>query len=166
MTDFYVTLFSNTSQNTYPENSTSKFTVTLPKPLKLTDAEYRVGITQCHHPAILGIVNSAAGEEQDSIVFPRVFSEESFVYDLNTLASFILSHCKRPSLYTKRYFYEFLSIDNLREFNVNETLQKYKTTIADNTHKFKITPYVISSQYRISLEDRDYIEFQSNKKYT
>lgn len=164
--DFYITIFSNTSQKSYPYNSTSKFTVSLPRPIKLINSEYRVGITQCHHPALIGTVNSEKGDDQDCIIFPNIVSEQSFTYDLDTLTSLILKNSSRPELYTKRYFHEFLSKDNLKDFDVNDVLKKYRTKIPKGAHKFKITPYDIALQYRVSLEDRDYVEFQTNFKYT
>lgn len=164
--DFYLTLFSNTSQKTYPHNSTSKFTATLPKPIKLKHSEYRVGITQCHHPALIGTVDSEKGDDQDCIIFPNIVSEQSFTYDLDTLASLILKNSNRPELYTKRYFHEFINKENLKDFDINEILKKYQTTIPEKGHKFKITPYDISPQYRVSLKERDYLEFQTNIKYT
>lgn len=48
MDDFFITLISNSSLNYYPNNSTSNFTVQLPKKIELND-EWRVGLAEIHY---------------------------------------------------------------------------------------------------------------------
>lgn len=163
MSDLIVTLFSNTAQEKFPANSTSKFTVHLPRPLDLRGNWY-VGLLDCHHPPIITVVEGS--EEQDLITFPHLVSEKTFTYNLELLVNTLLKYAKRPEMYDKRYFHEFLVIENFGEFSVNETLSKYKTTLTPNKHQFKITPYMIDPQFRQSLVDRDYIKFESDRPYT
>lgn len=168
MSEFYVTLFSNSDQKKYTNNSTSKFTVTLPKPINIDQTQWCVGLTDCYHPKIIGTVSGEAEGDQDKIVLPYLVSESTFSYDLNALVNLILSNAVRPNLYTKRFFYEFLNRDNLKEFEVNPNLSQYKTTMNQETHIFKIAPFKILPQFRNkqTMVARTYIQFESQREYT
>lgn len=48
MDDFFITLISNSSLNYYPQNTTSNFSVQLPKKIELND-EWRVGLAEIHY---------------------------------------------------------------------------------------------------------------------
>lgn len=50
---FYVTLFSISSQDVYPENTKTRFTCALPQPLSL-DGTWEVGLVQFFHDKIIG----------------------------------------------------------------------------------------------------------------
>lgn len=161
MDDFYVTLFSNLHQDKFSDNTTSQFTALLPRPIVINPNEYMVALTDINHPKILGTVEGRG--QQDQIVFPTIASENSFTYDLTSLADLILKHSTRPGLYrARRYFREFLDLRNLREFDVNEPLQRYRTQVpAAGSRIFRITPYEIAPQYRASMDSRTYFVFQS-----
>ncbi len=49
MTEFYMTLLSNSSMNFFPENKTSSFTVQLPRSVKLF-GDWEVALTEIHYP--------------------------------------------------------------------------------------------------------------------
>lgn len=164
MSEFYVHLFSSTNQDLYPENSTSKFTVRLPKPLELDNNEWYVGLVDCSHPVILGTVEGQG--EQDVVMFPEVNSVNTYTYDLPNLATFLLANSKRPEMYTRRYFHEFLDLDNLKDFNVSEKLIQHKVTPLGTSHKFKVFPFSILSQYRGDPTKKKYFLFESHRAYT
>lgn len=163
--NFYITLFSNSSQNLFEKNSTSKFTVRLPKPIYVKENEaWEVGLVDCYHPVIIGTIEEGFDDEQDVIIFPTTTRKE---FDWKVVMYTILHLSKRPELYTKRYFHEFLSIKNLKEFDVSPHLSKYKTTPdPKSANLIKVTPFNISPQYREATQNIDIIYLETNKKYT
>lgn len=49
MSDFYMTLLSNSSMNIYPENKTSTFTVQIPRRVRL-EGDWDVALAEIHYP--------------------------------------------------------------------------------------------------------------------
>lgn len=165
MDDFYLTVFSNASTlQHYPDNSTSRFRVKLPKPLELDDGQWSAAVVDIYHPPILGVKKGEGA--QDVIILPFIVSEHSFLYDLHAFCTLLLTHAKRPELYTKRYFNDFLNIENLREFELNAAINKHQTTPGAGKQVFKISPFAIATQYRASLTDKEYILLESYRAYT
>lgn len=64
MTDFYMTLFSNSSMDFYKENTTSTFTVQLPRTMTL-NGEWRVALSEIHYP--YSFLNVQKGQNQIKI---------------------------------------------------------------------------------------------------
>lgn len=86
--EFFVTLFSNSSQDIYPENTMSRFTCRLPRPIKL-EGNYRVGLVEIQYPAFQGVVsnNDLSDEFEDQITLPQV---PSFLKDQSiSLSKFV-----------------------------------------------------------------------------
>lgn len=164
MKEFHINLFSHTGYRLYPDNSTSRFTVELPKMVEL-DGSYVVGLTDIHHPKILGTVTDSA-VDQDQICLPFAVSEETFQHDIETFISLLLNHATVPTTYQKRYFYEYLNLKNLREFEVCAAFQKDLVQPSEQPHFFKITPFNIKPEFRLSMVERDYIQLESNRNYT
>jgi hypothetical protein len=48
MTEFYMTLLSNSSMDFFPDNKTGNFTVQLPKPMIL-EGQWKMALTECHY---------------------------------------------------------------------------------------------------------------------
>lgn len=164
MEDFYLTLFSNTSQQIYPNNSTSKFTLKLPKPVILNGGDWCVGLTECHHPSILGSVDG--NSIVDEIVFPLIEKAYVYRYDLQNLVMFMLAHAAKPELYTKRYFNEFLDLERLKNFDVDEKINEAKVPLLpDHPKSFCINFYTVASEYRGDIKKTGFW-FQSERKYT
>lgn len=165
--DFYVTLFSNTSQDLFPDNSTSKFTVKLPKAISIPHNEnWKCGLVECSHPRIMGTINGPGA--QDEIIFQSA-PDESLYYTsvLGNFIIFVLENTNYVSLYTKRYFQDFLDLDNLKEFTVNEKMLRHKTEIQPGEQAFKVAFYPAAFQFRTAEEPvKDYFVFVIGKPYT
>lgn len=164
MPEFFLTLFSNSCLTKFPNNSASKFTVTLPKPLELTNGNWHVGLFDLFHPRILGSVKSGQNNG-DSIKLPFIPSEKALQYNLDKFADFIIKHSERPDLYASAdYFDEFLNINNLQSFNVN--LAKYSTEIINTALTFRLTPFELPRLFRASMGDKNYIEIEAGREHS
>jgi len=166
MDEFYVTLFSTSSQKLYPNNSQSKFTVKLPRPLTFNSNEkWCVGLVDCSHPGIIGTIRGS-GNEQDIIIFPESPSVLGHIVDVHTMAILILQNARHPDLYSKRYFNDFLDIENLKEFEVNSKINKHRVAPLGRSIAFKVSPFSIASQYRGTDTEKAYITLETERPYT
>lgn len=138
--EFFVTLFSNSSAEIYPKNSKSKFTCKLPVSLDFhTNQNYSVGLVDCVFPRIIGTVANS-GDEIDVVCFPEIISRGD-VYEkkLEFLVNIVLENAKKPSIYNKNYFKDFLNIENLKSFENNPAINRHKVEIESKAqHYFKV----------------------------
>lgn len=58
MTDFYVTLLSNSSKSYFPSNTTANFTTQLPRSVHLDGGNWHVALTELQFPCSLTTVNA------------------------------------------------------------------------------------------------------------
>lgn len=88
---FYVRLFSTSSQEIYPDNTKSHFTIKLPEPLELK-GEWECGLVEFFHDKIIG----HKMEERSIILSQEEIEKEEFA---NTVRGQI-----NPAIYTHDYF--------------------------------------------------------------
>lgn len=149
LVDFYVTIFSHQSQEKYPENTLSKFSAILPKPINLNPEEkWLVGVTDLFHSPILGTTRTFL--EEDIIIFPHYISVNSF--ELINFSQLTMQAAKTPTMYSREYFAPFLDIENLKTFQTNMLLQNYKPEFieTDETLTFTLLPFSIQWSARSS----------------
>lgn len=168
MDSFYVTLFSNSSQNIFPTNSSSKFTLRLPKPLDFKNEAWSVGLVDIMHPVIEGHV---VGDEmeQDLVKFPPVHKQETTkCLEFEPFIKYTIFNSRKPEVYSKRYFHSFLNIEFLKEFQINEALSRYKTTLTEASSKLGVKLFEILPQFRDSnIADKKHcIFFNYDTPYT
>lgn len=161
---FYVSLFSNSSLEKFPENSASKFQVALPKVLDFSQGNWVVGVIEIFHPRILGGVSNSKNNG-DVVNLPFIPSEKSFQYDLEQFIDLLLKSSARPEIYwEERYYEEFLNKTNLESFEIN--LKKYATETIDKALTFKISPFPKKPEYRTTMKKKDYIFFEAKRNYS
>lgn len=175
MDDFYVTVMSNSSQDIYPDNTSSKFTIKLPKPLNLSN--HMVALEEIFHSPIYGVL-TAPDSNDDIIIFPFTFSNEinqkepEHTYDLNGLVSKIIENAKHAKTYTRGYFFQYLDKRLLKEWEICPELSADKTVIdvPDNEYHssvIKVTTFTPSLKYRDSVDKEEkFIQFQKGRVYT
>lgn len=165
--DFYVTLFSNSSQDLYPNNVMSRFTCKLPRPIKL-EGNYRVGLIEIQYPAFQGIVtggNDRSDESEDQIIFPSpTKSEKDKILTLKGFANEIIVQAKQPNIYMyDRYFTDFTNYNKLNNFDKNYSKYKAKSTANEKKNDiYKVAPSVV--QYRASTKEKN-IHIVCKKRY-
>lgn len=165
--DFYVTLFSNSSQDLYPNNVMSRFTCKLPRPIKL-EGNYRVGLIEIQYPAFQGIVtggNDRSDESEDQIIFPSpAKSEKDKILTLKGFANEIIVQAKQPNIYMyDRYFTDFTNYNKLNNFDKNYSKYKAKSTANEKKNDiYKVAPSVV--QYRASTKEKN-IHIVCKKRY-
>lgn len=126
--EFFVTLFSNSNTEIYPKNSKSKFTCKLPVSLDFhSNQNYSVGLVDCVFPRILGTIANA-GEEFDVVRFAPVIKVLVGENRLERLVNVVLQNAKKPSIYHKNYFRDFLNLENLKSFENNPQIARHKVT--------------------------------------
>lgn len=94
--DFYVTLFSTSSQHDYPENTKTRFTCALPQPINLKGT-WEVGLVQFFHDKIIGTKNKL----DNPIIFET--SEMDHANFIHVLKSKV-----NPLLCTSDYWKDFM----------------------------------------------------------
>lgn len=161
-TDFYVTLFSNSSQKYYPANSLSKFSARLPKPLNF-NRPFKVGLVEIQCPKIIGVATSNV-TNVDEILLPPIKNIVSEI-TLKDLTSFIIECSKYSEMYDEKYFEEFLDIRKLNDFE--KRYKQYKpveNTVVKN--KFGVKPILMGdgSNYRDGYPRT--ITYEGHRKYT
>lgn len=162
--DFYVTLFSTSSQDIFPKNSKSRFTCKLPKVIKFED-DYEVGVTDCTFSPIIG-VTEPIDDDIDVVIIPdKPISDERTTGPLDRLCYILLRYSKRPSIYTKAYFRPFLSKSNYKDFETNHELNVHRVqSKGAETVLFKL--YSHASEYRGATETIKNIRIEKNRAYT
>lgn len=162
--EFFVTLFSNSSQDVYPENTMSRFTCRLPRPIKL-EGDYKVGLVEIQYPPYQGVVsnNESSDEFEDQITLPKVspFLKNNTV-SLYGFIDILIENMKRPTLYMyDRYFKDFLDYVTLDNFE--ETFNKYGDDIeVESNEVYTVIPVV--KQFRANdLVQK--VEIKANKIY-
>lgn len=153
--EFFVTLFSNSSMDIYPENTMSSFTCKLPRPIKL-EGNYRVGMVEIQYPPILGRVRNHFGtndeNDEDVIELP---TESNYMGKTLNLQSFIFLICrniKSPRFYENdRYFNEFNHVNKLTNFE--ENFAKYDKNIKSTEKTLKY--YSVVPQVKQFRSDDD-----------
>lgn len=162
--EFYVTLFSNSSQDIYPENTMSRFTCRLPRPIKL-EGNYRVGLVEIQYPPFQGVVsnNELSDEFEDEITLPEVSSFlKNKTLPLSGFIHFLIDNMKQPSIYLyERYFHEFM--DYLKLDNFEENFKKYQSNAGAETNEvFSVVPLVKKFK---SSDTTKKVEIKANRKY-
>lgn len=124
--EFFVTLFSNSNPDIYTNNSKSKFTSKLPISLDFNaNQNFSVGLVDCTFPRILGTLANAS-DEIDLITLPESISRKKGLDKLEFLANIVLENAKKPSIYHKNYFKDFLNLENLKSFENNPFINRHK----------------------------------------
>lgn len=165
--EFFVTLFSNSSQDVYPENTMSRFTCRLPRPIKL-EGNYKVGLVEIQYPPYQGVVsnNELSDDFEDQITLPKVSPFlKTNTLSLSGFINLLIENMKRPTLYMyQRYFHEFL--DYFKLDNFEENFNKYGSDIEVETKEteevFTVIPLV--KQFR-SNDLVKKVEIKANKIY-
>lgn len=161
-TDFYVTLFSNSSQKFYPNNSLSKFTARLPKPLNFFKS-YKVGLVEIQCPKIIGVVTNN-NTNVDEIVLPTI---KKIVPDINLkdFTQFMIECSKFAELYDDKYFQDFLDVKKLNDFE--NKFKKYKPVENPNSQqKFGVIPILMGEGAKFRAGISKAVTYEGNKKYT
>lgn len=119
-TEYHVTLFSNSSENFY-NNKLSEFTNDLTPPLILKPlGKWKVGLTDLTHSYIL----NEPYQSSDDVI--RFYHLNNTNLQLSDFIFYIVLHSKKPTIYTRSYFHDFLDYEKLKNFSTNETLNTYK----------------------------------------
>lgn len=164
--EFFVTLFSNSDIQTYPNNSKSKFTCKLPISLDFyNNFDYSVGLIDCTFPRILGNVRNA-GHKLDAVNFSSTYKHKSNNNRLEILADIALSNCKNPTMYHKSYFRDFLNIENMRSFENNPNLVQHETRPDYKKGQFLVDIYSIDKSRFRTDEPRQSVIFERDRNYT
>lgn len=122
--EFFVTVFSNSSQDYYPDNTISKFTTRLPRPIKL-DGNYKVGLIEIQYPPIVGVINTEGDDQEDCITIPVTRNNENTKVSIENFINILVMGSKRCELYTNdRYYEEFMDVKKLDNFEKN--FQEYR----------------------------------------
>lgn len=131
MTDFYVYLFSQSSQSLFPENTLSNFKTQLNSPLQITRDSYKVALTQLSYYKSNKILSTIEESEERKIYCIFKDAElnilHSFVYIIKNNATNLeelyseIKICLSPLLY-----YGFKV--NIREYNKRTVLNILKET--------------------------------------
>lgn len=164
--DFYVTVFSNQSDDLYPQNSKSRFTAKLPKPLTFDkNKEYVVGLSEAYFSPVIGTTTSL-DPELDVIQLPLQFKKEARSSDLDILIDLILNSAKEPRIYTIHYFRSFLNLRKLKSFETDPDINQHKTELDETKPRYFFKLFSFAAKYKDASNNEKFIELDADRKYS
>lgn len=166
MNEQYVTLFSNTSSDLFPNNTTSRFTAKLPKPLDFGNDKYECGLVEIFHPPIKKSIISK--DKEDVIKIPmQSWSEADDKFTIFDFAELCIHHAKRPEIYNdEHYFDEFLDEMKLGNFRKNYK-EHLKAVLPDSIQSFTLSLTILKNDlYKQVPTFRKQITLEFEVEYT